>query len=158
MKVESWSKLLFSVIVCNVAGVIGSIFTTPNITTWYATLVKPSFVPPNWVFAPVWTTLFIMMGVSFYFVWEKEKFSRECNRCLKVFTAQLVLNILWSVLFFGAKNLAAAFVEIIILWIFIAYTIRLFWNVDRRSGYLLMPYIAWVSFAALLNLSLWLLN
>ncbi len=158
MNVESWSKLLFSVIVCNVAGVIGSIFTTPNITTWYATLVKPAFVPPNWVFAPVWTTLFILMGVSFYFVWEKEKFSRECNRCLKVFSAQLLLNILWSALFFGAKNLAAAFVEIIILWIFIAYTIRLFWNVDRRSGYLLMPYIAWVSFAALLNLSLWLLN
>jgi benzodiazapine receptor len=158
MKVESWWKLLFSVIVCNAAGVIGSFFTSPNIPVWYASLAKPAFVPPNWVFAPVWTTLFILMGISAYLIWEKEKFSEKGKKALGVFGLQLLLNIMWSVLFFGLKNLGAAFIEIIVLWAFIAYSTYLFSKIDKRAAYLLLPYIAWVTFASVLNLSLWMLN
>jgi benzodiazapine receptor len=151
-------KLVAAIVICNAAGFLGSVFTTPGIPTWYASISKPGFTPPNWVFAPAWTTLFVLMGMALYIVWDRTGFRDKGRIALYVFTGQLVLNILWSVLFFGMQSPMLAFLEIIALWIAILFTIMKFWEIDRKAGYLLMPYIAWVSFAALLNLSVWLLN
>jgi benzodiazapine receptor len=150
--------LVGCIIICQLAGIIGSIFNTYSIPTWYAGLVKPVFNPPNWVFAPVWTTLFLMMGISLYLVlrtgWEK----KEVRFAAGVFAVQLVLNIAWSALFFGLQMPWIAFVEIVILWAAILVTIWRFFRVSKPAAYLLVPYILWVSFAAVLNLSLAILN
>ncbi len=149
-------RLVASVIICNLAGIIGSIFTTSSIPTWYASINKPAFNPPNWIFAPVWTTLFILMGISLFLIWER---GLEKNKlAVSVFGAQLALNTLWSLLFFGIQNPFLAFIEIIFLWIAIAASIILFYRIDKRAAYLLIPYILWVSFAAFLNYSIWILN
>ncbi len=154
----SWAKLIAAVVLCNAAGFIGSFFTTPSIPTWYASINKPFFTPPNWVFAPAWTTLFVLMGIGLYIVWEKTGFRGKGRTALYVFSGQLALNVLWSVLFFGLQSPMLAFLEIIALWIAILFTIIRFREIDRKAGCVLVPYIAWVSFAAVLNLSVWLLN
>ncbi|MFH1424276.1 MAG: TspO/MBR family protein [archaeon] len=153
-----YKKLVLSLAVCQLAGIIGSFFTTPNIGTWYAALAKPSFNPPNWIFAPVWTTLFVLMGVSLYLIWVKGFEKHEVKQGVSIFAAQLVLNVLWSIFFFGLQNPLLALAEIFLLWIAIFATIWIFYKVDKRVAYLLIPYIAWVSFAALLNYSIWALN
>ena len=155
IKFSNVEKLIISVLICLLAGFIGSIFTTPAITTWYAALQRPSFAPPNWVFFPVWTSLFIMMGTSLFLVWQKEEKNVTARY---IFAAQLVLNILWSVAFFGLKSPLMGLIEIIILWIAILATILSFMKISRTAGYLLIPYILWVSFAAILNFSIWRLN
>ncbi|MFA6007548.1 MAG: TspO/MBR family protein [Candidatus Shapirobacteria bacterium] len=145
-------KLLISILVCELSGVIGSIFTISSVKTWYVTdLVKPSFNPPSWLFGPVWTTLFLLMGVALYLVWQRKKIS-------KWFWIQLLLNILWSVLFFGVKRPDLAFLEIVVLWIAILKTILEFGKVNKKAGRLLWPYLLWVSFAAFLNLMIVRLN
>jgi benzodiazapine receptor len=146
-------KFIAAILVCQLAGIVGSVFTTPNIGAWYATINKPSFTPPNWVFAPVWTTLFFLMGVSLYLALEKKEMMG-----IYAFGVQLFLNILWSVLFFGVQNPFLAFVEIFALWISIAATMFLFYRSSKTAAYLLVPYIVWVSFAAFLNYSVWILN
>jgi benzodiazapine receptor len=151
-------KLIAAVLICNLAGFAGSVFTTPSIPTWYASLNKPAFTPPNWVFAPAWTTLFVLMGIGLYLVWDRTNFSGKGRTALYVFGFQLFLNVMWSVLFFGLQSPFYAFVEIIALWIAILFTIMKFREIDGKAGYVLVPYIAWVTFAALLNLSVWLLN
>ena len=158
MKTGKIIRLVSSVLICLAAAAMGSVFTTPSIPTWYALIQKPAFNPPNWVFGPVWTALFILMGISAYLVWEKGLKERKVKVALSVFGVQLVLNILWSALFFGLQSPFYAFIEIIILWIAIVLTIIKFYPVSRNAGLLLIPYIAWVSFAAFLNLSVWLLN
>jgi len=155
IKFSNVEKLIISVLICLLAGFIGSIFTTPAITTWYAALQRPSFAPPNWVFFPVWTSLFIMMGISLFLVWQKKE--KKVN-ALYIFAAQLVLNVLWSVVFFGLRSPLLGLIEIIILWIAILATILSFMKISRTAGYLLIPYILWVSFAAILNFSIWRLN
>ena len=147
-------KLVISVFLPLFAGFIGSYFTTPNIAGWYSTLIKPAFNPPNWVFGPVWTLLYIMMGLSFYLIWSKG-FHKKATA---VFLIQLALNSLWSILFFGLQNPFLAFVEIFFLWIAIVATIYFFYKIDKRAAYLMIPYILWVSFAAFLNYSVWILN
>lgn len=149
-------RLVVAVLLTNAAGFLGSIFTTPNIGGWYASIQKPAFTPPNWVFAPAWTTLFVLMGISLFLVWEKGL--KKNKMAVSIFGLQLALNVLWSVLFFGMQNPFLAFVEIIALWIAILGTIFLFYKVDRKAAWLLVPYIAWVSFAAFLNYSVWILN
>lgn len=145
-------KIFVSILICEAAGIIGSIFTVSSVKTWYVTdLVKPSFNPPSWVFGPVWTTLFLLMGVALYLVWQKKKIS-------KWFWIQLLLNILWSVLFFGLKRPDWAFLEIMVLWIAILKTILEFGKVDKRAARLLLPYLLWVSFASILNLAVARLN
>lgn len=146
---KKWLKLILAIVVCELAGVVGSIFTTPAISTWYATLVKPSFNAPNWLFFPVWTILFALMGISLYFAWPRGKI---------IFGAQLLLNILWSVLFFGLHSPLLAFIEIILLWIAILTTIIIFYRTSRTAAYLMIPYILWVSFAAVLNIFIVILN
>ena len=153
----NYPKLIVSIVACQLAGVIGSIFTAPNIATWYASIAKPAFNPPNWVFAPAWTTLFLLMGISVYLIWNRPDWKKNIT-ALAAFDTQLALNVVWSFLFFGLQNPFFAFIEIIILWIAILATIILFYRIDRRAAYLLIPYIAWVTFAALLNYSIWILN
>ena len=156
MNFSDMKKLIFSIFICLFAGFIGSFFTSPAIPTWYATLQKPTFAPPNWVFFPVWTSLFIMMGISLFLVWQKE--DKKVKTALIIFAGQLVLNALWSVAFFWFRSPLLGLMEIIILWIAILATILSFKNVSRTAAYLLIPYILWVSFAAFVNFSIWRLN
>lgn len=151
-------RILVFVLVCLLAGFIGSIFTTPSIPGWYAGLTKPSFNPPNWIFAPVWTTLYVLMGLSAFLVYEKGPKKRDVGTALAIFAVQLVLNALWSIIFFGAHLILGAAVLIVILWAMIVITIGLFSRISRAAAYLLVPYILWVSFATVLNISLYVLN
>ncbi|QQG43187.1 MAG: tryptophan-rich sensory protein [Candidatus Daviesbacteria bacterium] len=150
-------KLILSIGLCLGAGIIGSFFTVSSIPTWYATLNKPSFSPPNWIFGPVWTVLYILMGVSLYLALSgKGKGERE--KAVRIFAMQLFLNIAWSVIFFGMRNPILAFVDIVFLWIAIFLTIKSFYKINKLAGNLLIPYLLWVSFASILNLAIVLLN
>lgn len=143
------------------AGFIGSSVTTPAIPNWYAQIEKPFFNPPNWVFAPVWTLLYILMGTAASFVWLERKKKGEGKKvkvAMVVFAAQLILNTLWSSLFFYFQNPALAFFEIIFLWVSIALMIKLFYRINKAAGLMIFPYIAWVSFASILNFAVWQLN
>ena len=151
-------KLVIAVLVCQAAGILGSVFTAPAIQGWYAGIQKPGFTPPNWVFAPVWTTLFLLMGLALYLIWDKGLDTKESRIALLVFGVQLSLNVLWSLLFFGLQSPFLAFVEIIFLWAAILLSIILFYRISRKAGMLLVPYILWVTLAAFLNYSVWLLN
>jgi benzodiazapine receptor len=151
-------RLILSIAICQLAGFIGSIFTAEAIPTWYASLNKPSFTPPNWLFSPVWIALFIIMGISLFLVWRERHGSIHARPALISFGVQLVLNVSWSAAFFGMKSPAAGLVVIIALWIAIFVTILRFRKVSEVAGLLLIPYIVWVTFAALLNLSLFYLN
>ena len=151
-------RLVVSVLVCQLAGVIGSFFTVPSIQTWYADINKPAFTPPDWVFAPVWVSLFFLMGVSFFLVWEKGFGRKESRLALYAFSIQLALNAAWSFLFFGLQNPFLAFVEILLLWAAILVTIILFYVISKKAAILLVPYIVWVTIATILNYSIWFLN
>ena len=173
MKINNTLKLIIAIVVSELAGIIGSVFTTPSITGWYATLVRPALNPPAWVFGPVWTTLFALMGIAVFLVYIKDektvlsevegrRFKRNKKIALVLFGIQLVLNTLWSIIFFGLHNPGAAFVEIIFLWLAILATIIAFAKISPPAGgpaaWLLVPYILWVSFAGYLNLMIWILN
>jgi len=151
-------KLLSSILFCQLVGFIGSMFTAPYIKGWYAGLLKPSFNPPNWIFAPVWTALFFLMGISLYLILKKNLKDREVKKGLLVFLIQLILNVRWSFLFFYLQNPLSAFWNILLLWIAIALTIIQFYKIDKRAAYLLLPYLIWVTFASFLNFSIWQLN
>ena len=124
---------------------------------WYAALQKPSWNPPGWIFGPVWSALYTMMAVAAWLVWRRGGFAAQ-GRPLGAFLAQLALNALWTPLFFGLHRPGVAFAEILLLWLAIAWTIALFWRVQRAAAWLLVPYLAWVGFAAVLNGTLWRLN
>ncbi len=153
-------RFLVSVLSCQAAGIIGSFFTSPAIPTWYAGLHKPVFNPPNWIFAPVWTILFLLMGISLYLIWDKfgKGESRQVKKALFLFAVQLILNLFWSVLFFGLRKPLYAAIEIIILWLAILATILSFYRISRIAGIMLLPYILWVSFAVILNFLIVMLN
>jgi benzodiazapine receptor len=150
--------IVISVVICELAGIIGSAFTAPSIAGWYAGLTKPPFNPPNWIFGPVWTALYAMMGIAAYLVYEKGMKNKEVRRALAVFAGQLLLNTLWSIVFFGAHMILTAAVVIVLLWVGILASILLFRRISRPAAYLLAPYILWVSFATVLNSSLYVLN
>lgn len=145
------------VALCFLAAGIGSAATTPQVPDWYATLEKPSFNPPAWVFGPVWTILYLMMAVAAWLVWRIGGW-RPVALALVVFCAQLALNTLWSILFFGLQSPTVAAVEIVVLWLAILATILLFWKHQPVAALLLAPYLAWVSFAAVLNFSIAAMN
>lgn len=151
-------KLISAILVCLSAGLVGSLFTAPSIPTWYAGLKKPSFSPPNWIFFPVWTTLFVLMGISMYSVWDRGLKNKMVKESLIIFGVQLLLNTLWSFLFFGLKSPFYALIEIVVLWIAIGLTIFKFYKISKNGALLLLPYITWVSFAAILNYFIWVLN
>lgn len=158
MKINNAFKLVIAVVLSELAGIVGSVFTAPYIPTWYAGIIKPDINPPAWVFAPVWTTLFALMGIAAFLVWKHGLKRREVKIALTLFIVQLVLNMLWSVIFFGFHNPGGAFVELIFLWIAILVTIIIFAKISKPAAWLLVPYILWVSFAGYLNYSIWRLN
>lgn len=151
-------KLVAAILICQLAGAIGSIFTFQSIPTWYASLAKPSFAPPNWLFGPVWITLYTLMGISLYLVWEKGFRKKENKIALYIFATQLVLNALWSVVFFGLRSTFYGLVTIVVLWIAIAATIISFYKISKKAAWLLVPYIVWVSIATVLNFYIWNIN
>lgn len=160
MKINNTFKLIIAIVVSELAGIIGSIFTTPAIKSgWYATLAKPALNPPAWVFGPVWTTLYALMGIALWLVWTEVDTDRKTKqRAFVFFFAQLGLNALWSIIFFGQQSVGGAFREIIALWVLILITIRYFAKISKSAAWLMVSYILWVSFAAYLNYSIWILN
>lgn len=147
-----------SILLCQMAGIIGSLATTSAIPTWYATLIKPEFSPPNWLFGPVWITLYTMMGIAFYLIFAKGLKKKKVKMASIVFLVHLALNTMWSLVFFGLKDIGLAFLIIFVLWLMIAWLIKLFFAIDKRASFLLIPYYAWVSFALILNFAIWQLN
>jgi len=150
-------KLLYSLLITLAVGGIAGFATATAIGTWYTTLNKPFFNPPNWLFAPAWTTLYILMGVALYLVWRLPA-SPMRNKAMTTFFAQLALNFAWSFIFFGAHQIGFALVEIMLLWLAILITINQFAKLQKTAALLLVPYILWVSFATVLNFSIWHLN
>lgn len=156
---HSINILILSFVLPFIAGGLGSIATASTIpTTWYAQLQKPWFSPPNWLFAPVWTTLYLCMGISLYLVWSKQLESRKKSFAVNVFLIHLVVNLQWSLIFFGVKSPGLALITISILWGMILLIIKLFSEISKPAAYLLIPYACWVSFAAVLNFAIWWLN
>lgn len=152
--------LIGSILLCLLAGLIGSFFTFSAIPTWYQSLNKPSFNPPDYIFAPVWTTLYILMGISlFLLIISRNKAHHNTKKkALRLFLIQLVLNSLWSIIFFGIKFPLLAFIEIIFLWIFVLLTIIYSFKISKISSLLLIPYFLWISFASILNYYIFILN
>lgn len=152
-----YMKLIVSILIPLTVGFAGSFFTSSSINSWYSTINKPSFNPPNWLFAPVWTLLFILIGISFYLVWNKD-FGDIRSWVLLIYGANLALNLLWSLLFFGLRNPYLALIEIVILWFVILGNIIVFYRISRTAGLLLIPYLLWVTFASFLNYNIYILN
>lgn len=157
MKSSDSIKLIISVALAVALGAVGGWVTAPEIPVWYAGLNKPSFNPPSWLFAPVWTTLYVLMGISFFLIW-KQPVSRKRNQALLFFLIQFVLNMGWSFIFFGMHETGWALVEMIIMWLAILITLFSFARFSRIAAWLLVPYIVWVSFAMILNGAIWKLN
>ena len=158
MKLNNASKLVIAIVVSEGAGAIGSVFTVSAIPNWYAGLAKPALNPPGWIFAPVWTALYALMGIAAFLVWKKGLEKKEVKAALATFSVQLFLNAMWSILFFGLHDPFFALVDIVFLWIAILWTIIAFYKISRAAAYLLLPYLLWVTFAAYLNYSIWYLN
>lgn len=158
MRINDFFKLVIAIVVSQLAGIIGSVFTKPSIAGWYASLAKPALAPPNWIFGPVWTTLFVLMGISAFLIWKKGLDRRDVKIALGIFLGQLFLNTLWSIIFFGLQSPGGAFIELIFLWLAILATIVAFAKISKPAAWLLVPYIAWVSFAMYLNYSIYVLN
>ncbi|WP_269686471.1 TspO/MBR family protein [Flavobacterium lacustre] len=153
------TRIILVVVVCLSIGYMSGVVTRSAITTWYPTLIKPSFNPPNWIFAPVWSLLYVMMGVAAGLVWDRIDTNKEgVKKAFFFFAIQLILNALWSYLFFGLHNPMLAGLEIILLWLMIYETYVQFAKINTIAGYLFIPYLLWVSFASVLNGSIWWLN
>jgi len=150
-------KFLISILLPLSLGAIAGMFTSQSVPEWYATLNRPSFNPPNWIFGPVWTTLYILMGISFFLVWKQEE-SKVRNRAILIFLLQLLLNFAWSFIFFYFNMIGLALVEIILLWISIVMMLVVFYKIKPLASYINIPYLLWVTFATVLNASYYFLN
>ncbi|CAN5799044.1 TspO/MBR family protein [soil metagenome] len=151
-------KLIISIAVPLAVGAVAGFFTTSAVEGWFTSIIKPSFNPPNWLFAPVWTILYMLMGVAFYLVWKQAGNPVLKRNAIILYSIQLALNFLWSFIFFYAHQPGWALVDIVLLWLFIVLTIIQFGRLSTTAAWLLAPYICWVSFAAILNLAIWELN
>src|SRR3989344_335854 len=158
MEIKNIIRLIITITISELAGIIGSIFTFSAIPTWYATLAKPTLNPPSWIFGPVWTTLYALMGISAFLVWKKGWDHKDVRKALGVFLFQLVLNAVWSIIFFGLHSPLWALVNIIFMWLAIVWTMVIFYKISKPAMWLLLPYILWVSFASYLNYSILILN
>ncbi len=158
MSMKMIFKLLASLFLCLGAGWTGSFFTRDAVINWYPELLKPAFNPPAWVFAPVWTVLYFLMGIALFLVWKKGFSTFGVSTAITVFLIQLVFNVAWSVVFFGLHSILGGLGVIAFLWLLIVLTIYVFAPVSVMAAWLLVPYLIWVSFASFLNLSLWFLN
>lgn len=151
-------RIIASVLVCTAAGGVGAVATGRSVNTWYRTIRKPPFTPPDSVFGPVWTVLYVLMGLALAIVGGKGTDTRLLRAAQALFGVQLTLNALWSVFFFGRRSPIAALIDIALLWVALLVTIALFFRISRPAALMLIPYLAWVTFAALLNGSIWRLN
>jgi len=158
MKLSNPLKFIISLLICQAAGIFGSLLTFNAIQTWYITLKKPEFVPPGSLIGMIWIVIYSLMAISLFLIWSKGLKSEEHKFAIKVFGVQLLLNALWSPIFFNLRSPFFAFLIIIALWIAIAATIYLFYKISRMASYILIPYILWVTFAAYLNFIIWQLN
>jgi translocator protein len=150
--------LIGSILIPLVVGYLGAIVTLSQISTWYSTLSKPWWSPPNWLFGPIWTTLYILMGIALFLVWREGLHRRDVRFAILIFSIQLVLNLLWSVVFFSFHALFGSFIIVMLLWLAILANIIAFLIISKWAGLLLVPYIVWVSIASYLNYSVYLLN
>lgn len=158
MKLNSFLKLIIAIAVSELAGIIGTFFTVSAIPDWYITLAKPALNPPSWIFGPVWTTLYALMGSAAFLIWKKGWDRKDVRKALAIFGLQLVLNAVWSIIFFGLHSPFWALVDIALMWVSIVWTMVLFYKISKAAMWLLVPYILWVSFAIYLNYSIWSLN
>ncbi len=159
MKKFNWFnlvKLAISIVIPLIIGFLGSFFTRSSVSSWYLTIAKPVFQPPSWLFGPVWTFLFILIGISFYLIWINKY--KNKNLAYIIYSIQLFLNFLWSLLFFGLRNPLYALIEIFVLWAIILTNIIVFYKISKASAFLLIPYLLWVTFATILNFAIVLLN
>ena len=157
MKTINIGKLLISIILPLSIGAVAGIFTAKAIPEWYATLIQPSFNPPNWIFGPVWTTLYLIMGISFFLIWKLES-GKERNQAIVIFGVQLLLNFGWSFFFFYFNMIGLALIEILLLWITIVLMLTRFYKLKPLAAYLNIPYLLWVTFATMLNAAYFFLN
>jgi tryptophan-rich sensory protein len=155
---KDWIKLVISIALPVTVGLIAGLFTRPEIDGWYQTIEKPAWQPPNWVFGPVWTVLYIMMGIAFYLIWRSRAPSNKKRAAIILWIIQLVFNFFWSYIFFRQHQLDWALGEIIVLWFFILLTIFSFARISKLATWLLVPYISWVSFASILTYTIYHLN
>ena len=151
-------KLIIAIAIPVAVGAISGFFTATGVESWYQTINKPSWNPPGWIFGPVWTTLYVMMGIALFLVWKSDSSDILKKTAIALFAIQLILNFFWSFIFFNQHQIGWALVEIIAMWIFILLTIFAFGNVSKLAAWLLVPYISWVSFATILNYTIWKLN
>lgn len=151
-------KLIISIVTCELVGILGSVFTVSSIPTWYAALSKPPFSPPNWIFGPVWTLLYFLMGIAFYLIWKQGLNNKKVKFAAKLFLVQLALNFVWSPAFFGLQSPLLGLIIIIFMWIAIVFTMKKFYPLSKPAFYLMVPYILWVSFATVLNAAILVLN
>jgi len=151
-------KLFISILIPLLVGGISGYFTSSGVNGWYAVANKPWFNPPNWIFAPVWTSLYILMGIALFLVWKSGAVAAVKQTAVTLFAIQLTLNFFWSIIFFKLQQPGWAFAEIIVMWVMILLTIFWFGKISSAAAWLLVPYISWVSFASVLNYSIWQLN
>jgi translocator protein len=149
---------LISLLITLAIGVVAFLFTRPQIVGWYSTLSKPWFNPPSWVFAPVWTCIYILIALSAYLVWQRRDDSTNYLTARSVYIIQLILNFSWSIVFFGLHSILGGLLVVILLWACIVLNVRWFGKISKTAGLLLLPYFLWVSFATLLNFNIYLLN
>lgn len=155
---KNWIKLVISLVLPLLAGGIAGLFATPEIRGWFQTIQKPGWQPPNWVFGPVWTVLYILMGLAFYLVWKNPRTDSRKRMAITLWLVQLVFNFFWSFIFFKKHQIDWALAEIVILWFFILLTMLWFGRISRLAAWLMVPYICWISFASLLTLAIYRLN
>lgn len=157
MKID-WKKLIAAIVICQGTGLLAGLATASSVNTWYDTLTKPGFTPPNWLFAPVWTTLYFLMAIAAYLVWRKGINTPGVKRALGIFLLQLLFNGLWSIFFFGLQSPVLGLLDIIILIILLVLTIIYFYRIKKWAAYLLIPYLVWVLYATALNTAIVVLN
>lgn len=152
------AKLIIAILIPLIVGFTSGFFTAGNVSGWYQTIQKPSWNPPSWIFGPVWTTLYILMGISLFLVWRSDAAESVKRTAIILFAAQLVFNFFWSLIFFKMHQPGWAFAEILVMWVLILLTIFSFGKISSLAAWLLVPYISWVSFASILNYTIWRLN
>lgn len=155
---QTYIKLILSIVTCQLVGFVGSLFTGMSVSTWYSALQKPSFTPPDYVFAPVWIILYLLMGIAAFLVWKKGIETEKVKGALLLFCIHLAVNLMWTAIFFGLRSIQGGFIVIIILLLMIIALMIIFRKISRWSAILLFPYFLWVTFAAILNAELMILN
>jgi benzodiazapine receptor len=154
----SWGKFIVALMLPQAAGALGAVFSAAKVPIWYQTLLKPSFTPPGWIFGPVWGLLYIMMGLAFFFVWTADQGQKKTRFAISFFGIHLLINTLWSIVFFGLQSPWLGLITIIVLWLMITGLLVLFWRIRKLAGALMMPYWLWVTFASVLNYKIWQMN